>query len=104
MLWTNDKKADKKDCKGVENVRRDSCKLVRKMVDKVLEIILYEKDFNKAITYVKGKIYDLFNNRIDISDLIISKSLSKPLDGDNSYDSNLAHVILAKRLQKEKDI
>lgn len=47
------------------------------MVDKVLEIILYEKDFVKATEYVKGKIYDLFNGRIDISDLIISKSLSK---------------------------
>ena len=51
------------------------------MVDKVLEIILYEKDFVKAIDYVKGKIYDLFNNRIDISELIISKSLSKTLEG-----------------------
>lgn len=68
------------------------------MVDKVLEIILYEKDFVKAIDYVKGKIYDLFNNRIDISELIISKSLSKTLEGQNCYDSNLAHVALARRL------
>lgn len=45
LLWTNPEKPDKKDCKGVESVRRDSCLLVRKMVDTVLEIILYEKDF-----------------------------------------------------------
>lgn len=25
LLWTNIDKPDKKDCKGVENVRRDSC-------------------------------------------------------------------------------
>lgn len=25
LLWTNPEKPDKKDCKGVENVRRDSC-------------------------------------------------------------------------------
>ncbi len=49
------------------------------MVDKVLEIILYEKDFSKAISYCKGKIYDLLNNRIDLADLIISKSISKDM-------------------------
>lgn len=46
------------------------------MVDKVLEIILYEKNFEKAVNYCKGKIFDLQNNRIDLSELIISKSLS----------------------------
>ena len=25
LWWTNTEKADKKDCKGVESVRRDSC-------------------------------------------------------------------------------
>lgn len=80
MLWTNPEKPDKKDCKGVESVRRDSCLLVWKMVDKVLEIILYEKDFTKAIDFCKGKIFDLLNNWIDLSDLIISKSISRDIN------------------------
>lgn len=74
------------------------------MVDKILEIILYEQNFDKAIDYCKGKIYDLLNNRIDISELIISKSLSKELYGPNGYNSNLAHVALARRLVKTKNL
>lgn len=42
LYWTNTEKPDFKDCKGVENVRRDSCQMVRKVVDKVLDILLYE--------------------------------------------------------------
>lgn len=100
LLWTNPDHPDKKDCKGVENVRRDSCLLVRKMVDKILEIILYEKDFAKAVNFVKSKIFDLLNNRIDISELIITKSLSKDLNSEEGYKTNQAHVELAKRLEK----
>lgn len=86
LLWTQPDKPDKKDCKGVESVRRDSCLLVRKMVDKVLEIILYEKNFDKAVNYCKGKIFDLQNNRIDLSELVISKSLSRDInDDENGY-------------------
>lgn len=56
------------------------------MVDKVLEIILYEKNFEKAVNYCKGKIFDLQNNRIDLSELIISKSLSWDInDEENGY-------------------
>lgn len=87
LLWTNPEKPDKKDCKGVENVRRDSCPLVRKMVDKVLEIILYEQNFEKAVEFCKSKVFDLLNNRIDISELIITKSISKEINGDG-YKTN----------------
>jgi DNA polymerase delta subunit 1 len=87
LLWTNPEAPDKKDCKGVESVRRDSCQLVWKMVDKVLEIILYEKNFAKAVNYCKGKVFDLLNNWIDLSDLILTKSISKSINGedDNGY-------------------
>ena len=87
LYWTNPDKPDKKDCKGVESVRRDSCLLVRKMIDKILEIILYERDFNKSVNYVKSKIYDLLNNRIDISELIITKSLSRDHNSADGYKS-----------------
>lgn len=75
------------------------------MVDKVLEIILYEKDFTKAIDFCKGKIFDLLNNRIDLADLIISKSLSKDInDQENGYKTSQPHVQLAKRLEESEDI
>lgn len=75
--------------------------LVRKMVDKVLEIILYQKDFALAVNYCKGKVFDLLNGRIDLSDLIISKSISKDMyDEENGYKTAQPHVTLAKRLEE----
>ncbi len=58
------------------------------MVDKILEIILYEKNFQKAVEFCKAKIFDLLNNRIDISELIITKSLSRELDSEDGYKTN----------------
>ena len=53
------------------------------MVDKVLEIILYEKNFTKAVNYCKGRVVDLLNNRIDLSDLILTKSISKSINSED---------------------
>jgi DNA polymerase delta subunit 1 len=75
LLWTNPDKYDKMDCKGLETVRRDNCLLVRKMVDTCLRKILIDRDTNGAIAYAKGTIADLLQNKLDISMLVISKSL-----------------------------
>jgi DNA polymerase elongation subunit (family B) len=125
-FWTRPEKPDKKDCKGLESVRRDNCLLVRTMVGKVIDILLNEMDQDKAKDYVKNRIYDLQNGNIDLSKLIISKSLSKNLDVDklnqelesmgistqnsgtsgstkskaNVYTNNSPHVSLAERLYK----
>lgn len=125
-FWTRPEKPDKKDCKGLESVRRDNCLLVRSMVGKVIDILLNEMDVSKAKNYVKNKIFDLQNGNIDLSKLIISKSLSKNLDFErlnqelesigvntqnsstsknsksksNVYNINLPHVSLAERLYK----
>ena len=99
LLWTNPEKPDKKDCKGVESVRRDNCLMVQLMVDKVLDILLYEQDVEKAIQFTKGNIYDLFNNRIDLSMLVISKSLSREVTAtDNGYNVKTAHAELAMKM------
>lgn len=99
LLWTNPLKPDKKDCKGVESVRRDNCLLVQIMVDKVLDILLYEQNVEKAINYTKGTIYDLFNNRVDLSMLVITKSLSREVtETETGYKTKTAHAELAKRL------
>ena len=119
-FWTRPEKYDKKDCKGLESVRRDNCLLVRTMVGKVIDILLNDKDVFKAKSYVKNRIFDLQNGNIDLSKLIISKSLSKNLnikkldkelgiESGNAgrsarettfYTNNSPHVSLAERLYK----
>lgn len=77
MLWTKPDKYDKMDAKGLETVRRDNCLLVRKVVETCLRKILIERDVQGAIDYTKSTIADLLQNKMDISMLVITKSLGQ---------------------------
>lgn len=80
LLWTRPEKYDKLDAKGIESVRRDNCPLVAQVVNTVLRKILMERSVPNAVSYVKQTISDLLMNRLDISQLIISKSLTMDRD------------------------
>jgi DNA polymerase delta subunit 1 len=87
------------DCKGIETVRRDNCGLVRTMVDTCLKTILMDRDTQAAADYVKTVIRDLLMNRVDISELIITKALHKTEEDSKSAQ---AHVVLASKM-RERD-
>eukprot|EP00002_Diphylleia_rotans_P033158 TRINITY_DN7021_c0_g1_i1.p1 TRINITY_DN7021_c0_g1~~TRINITY_DN7021_c0_g1_i1.p1 ORF type:complete len:1103 (-),score=239.27 TRINITY_DN7021_c0_g1_i1:90-3398(-) len=97
LLWTNPDKYDKLDAKGIETVRRDNCPLVRKVVSTSLQKILIERNVAGAVSYVKNIISDLLKNKLDLSELVITKALSK--SGDD-YAAKQAHVELAERMRK----
>ena len=99
LLWTNPEKYDKLDAKGLETVRRDNCLLVRRVVETCLKKILIERNVQGAIDYTKKTISDLLQNKLDISMLVISKSLGKSAD-DAGYSAKQAHVELAMRMKK----
>ncbi|KAK6590295.1 DNA polymerase delta catalytic DNAQ-like 3 exonuclease RN fold [Cryptosporidium xiaoi] len=94
VLYKKPEVHDKIDCKGIETVRRDNCILVQKVVDAVLKKILIDKDVEGAKQYTKTVISDLLKNKIDLSLLVVSKSLGK-----DDYTAKLPHVELAKRLR-----
>ena len=77
VYWTREDKYDKIDTKGLEVVRRDNCELVRIVMEKILKILLVDRNVDEAVKYCKNIISDLLQNKIDISLLIISKTLSK---------------------------
>ena len=58
-------------------------------------MLLINKDPAAAEEYVKETIADLLQNKIDMSNLVITKALSK-----TEYDAKMAHVELAKRMKK----
>ncbi|OWB54297.1 hypothetical protein B5S28_g142 [[Candida] boidinii] len=95
LYWTNPNKFDKMDTKGIETVRRDNCRLVQNVVTKVLELILEEKDVEGAQDFVKKTIADLLQNKIDLSQLVITKALSR-----QDYAAKQPHVELAERMRK----
>lgn len=99
LLWTSPEKHDKLDAKGLETVRRDNCLLVRQVVDTCLRKILIERNVPGAIDYAKQTIADLLQNKLDISMLVITKSLGKSAD-DSDYSAKQAHVELAMRMRK----
>jgi len=97
LLWTNTEKYDKMDTKGIETVRRDNCLLVRQVIETVLEKILKERDEQGAIKYVQNTIADLLQNKLDFSQLVITKGFTKDAD---SYGVKMAHIELAQRMRQ----
>ena len=59
LLWTKPEKWDKMDAKGIETVRRDNCGIVQQTVQQCLNLMLIDRDSNKALDYCKGIISDL---------------------------------------------
>merc|ERR1719361_974625 len=95
LYFTSAEKHDKMDCKGIETARRDNCQLVAKLMNEVLQKILIDRDPNGAMELAKRSISDLFCNRVDISQLVITKELSK-----TNYENKQAHVELANKMKK----
>ncbi|XP_074660043.1 DNA polymerase delta catalytic subunit-like [Tubulanus polymorphus] len=97
LYFTRPDKHDKMDCKGIETVRRDNSPLVADLINTCLQKILIDRDPDGACDFAKQTISDLLCNRIDISQLVITKELTKT---DDEYAGKQAHVELANRMRK----
>ncbi|KAK4504717.1 hypothetical protein PRZ48_002679 [Zasmidium cellare] len=95
LYWTKTDKWDKMDTKGIETVRRDNCRLVQTVIETSLKMLLIDQDVQGAQDYVKETISELLQNRIDMSNLVITKALTK-----DDYASKQAHTELAARMKK----
>ncbi|KAG1144643.1 hypothetical protein G6F37_008865 [Rhizopus arrhizus] len=95
LYWTREDKYDKLDAKGIETVRRDNCRLVSNVISKCLDKLLVQRNVAGAQEFVKQTIADLLQNKVDLSQLVITKALSK-----SDYANKQAHVELAERMRK----
>ncbi|WUR02821.1 DNA polymerase delta catalytic subunit (DPOD) [Vairimorpha necatrix] len=100
LIYTNPDKSSKIDTKGIETVRRDNCNLVKEVIETCLNKILFEKDVEGAKSYVKKIVQDLYQGKIDLSQLVISKAITK---SGEKYASKQAHVELAEKMKKRGD-
>ena len=89
--------ADHIDAKGIETVRRDNCRLAQNLLQKSLNLLLIDQKPEQAIQFVKSTISNLYDDRIDLSFLVISKGLSKTAE---NYKGKQAHVVLAEKMLK----
>ncbi|KAA6390875.1 MAG: putative DNA polymerase delta catalytic subunit [Streblomastix strix] len=101
LYWTRTDKFDKIDTKGIETVRRDNCAFVRSVIDTCLQKILVEREIEGAKYFDKQMISDLLQNKMDMSFLVISKQITRPIE---SYTNAQPHVELAKKIEQRTGV
>jgi DNA polymerase I len=84
------------DIVGLEVIRGDWAEVAKKVQERVLEIILKEQSPEKAVDYVYGVIEELKQRKVPFRDLIIWKTLTKPVE---EYAIKASHVEAAKMLR-----
>lgn len=95
LIYTNPKSSDRIDTKGIETVRRDNCELVKTVIEGCLKKILLEKNLLGAQNLVKNVVSELYMDKVDLSQLVISKTYTK-----SNYTTKQAHTELAEKLRK----
>lgn len=83
---------------GFEFVRHDWSKIAKETQKKVLELILKDKDIEKAKEFVKTTLNNILNHKIDNEEFIIYNQVRKDLEDYNSI--NPAVSALKKALKK----
>jgi DNA polymerase I len=86
------------DIVGLEVIRGDWAVVAKKVQEKVLEIVLKEQSPKKAAKFVQQFIYELRQKRVQYRDLIIWKTLTKPIE---EYAVKASHVEVAKMLAEK---
>jgi DNA polymerase I len=86
------------DIVGLEVIRGDWAEVAKKVQERVLEIVLKEQSPTKAADYVKDIINELRQRKVPFRDLIIWKTLTKPVE---EYAIKASHVEAAKALKNK---
>ncbi len=93
-------KRGKVSIKGLEGKRRDNAAIGSDTQNAVIKILLKEGDVEKAERHVHSVIEDLLMDRVDMSQLVISKGLSKTEEQYAKGGTKQQHVELQKRMRK----
>lgn len=83
--------------RGLEKVRRDWSNVAKNTQEKVLRLILKEKDVKGSVKYVRDIIKKLKEKKIPLKDLIIIEQLTKPL---SEYKAIGPHVVAARKIKE----
>lgn len=93
----------KKDFKGIQVVRRDNCQYVKTVCNPVFDKLLYDQDIDGAKDIARNKIKELLKNKVELEELILSKSLKSKYKTVNKAGNKIslpAHWHLAEKLKK----
>ena len=79
---------------GIVLKRRDNAPIVKKVYGGIIDFILNKRDIEGSKEFYKKSVIDLLLGKVDIKDLIISKSLR----ADYSNPTLIPHKVLADRM------
>jgi len=114
--WTNPKQPNPEPCfKGIQVVRRDTCRYVKEELEHIFDIIMKERSkeaaFKQTLDYTKQSVKKLLDGTIDPNKLILSKQLKaryKVRKNNTSHeyhwtnkDIQQPHVRLAQELRQQ---
>ena len=84
----------KRDAMGIVLKRRDNAPIVKYVFGNVIEIIMIQKDFKKAVSWLKETLTRIRNRGFTDSNFVITKSLR----GYYKNPQQIAHKVLADRM------
>jgi DNA polymerase elongation subunit (family B) len=96
MLHEFDINKGKRKSMGIVLKRRDNAPCVKDVYGGIVDILMKDKDVNKAIRFLKNYLNDMIEEKIPMDKLIISKSLRDFYKNPES----IAHKVLADRMGK----
>ena len=96
MLYETDANKCEQKSMGIVLKRRDNANLVKDVYGGIIEILMKEKDINKAVEFLQSCLQNLIDETYPIEKLIVTKSLRS-----NYKDpTRIAHKVLADRISK----
>lgn len=81
--------------KGIQVTRRDSCKFVKDTLTEAVNLIMYQKSVDAAVSYVQAQTSRLLKGEVPMNDLIMSKTYRTGLVTENH-----PHVQVVKKMQE----
>jgi len=94
MLYETDPNKCKRKEMGIVLKRRDNAPIVKDVYGGIIDILMKEKDINKAIEFLKSCLQNIVDEKYPIDKLIITKSLRTGYKNPQS----IAHKVLSDRI------
>src|SRR6056300_1750125 len=98
MLYETDPHSCKRKSMGIVLKRRDNAPIVKDIYGGIIDILMKEKDVEKAVGFTKKFLLDMIDEKFSLDKLIISKSLRQFYKNPNQ----IAHKVLAERIGKRE--
>lgn len=94
MLYEMDPNKGKRKEMGIVLKRRDNAPIVKDIYGGIIDILMKEKDIEKAIKFLRTSLQDIVDEKYPMDKLIITKSLRSGYKNPKS----IAHKVLADRI------